>query len=146
MSPVHKLGSMTDPPPGRTWTCQRVTNGQKCGTKNPARLRKCVVCGKPRPKKKRPDHMRALDLPYEVFLAANGGREVCGICGKPPKPGKRLHRDHDHATGEPRGLLDLQCNRMLGNKRARWLRLAAFYLERHEDRIAAERGAVKDAA
>jgi hypothetical protein len=27
---------------------------------------------------------------------------------------------------------------MLGNKQARWLRLAAYYLERHEDRVRLE--------
>jgi hypothetical protein len=132
---VHQLGHMQ--PAGKTWRCQRQTGGKKCLHDNPSRLRKCQQCGKSRPPRKRPDHMKALDLPYEHYIEINGG-EHCGICGQPPKPGKRLHRDHDHKTGLGRGLLCFQCNRMLGNKQARWLRLAAYYLERHEDRVRLE--------
>ena len=40
---------------------------------------------------------------YEKVLEYQQG--VCYICGKPPKPGKNLHVDHDHKTGLTRGLL-----------------------------------------
>src|SRR5436189_5542489 len=30
---------------------------------------------------------------------------TCTICGEPPTEGKRLHLDHDHASGTPRGFL-----------------------------------------
>jgi len=46
---------------------------------------------------------------YDQILEYQGG--VCAICGRPPKPGKRLAVDHDHATGHVRGLLDFVCNR-----------------------------------
>lgn len=48
---------------------------------------------------------------YEQMLAnQNGG---CAICGKEPGQ-RRLHIDHDHATGVVRGLLCTRCNSSLG--------------------------------
>jgi hypothetical protein len=115
------------------WTCQRRASGRKCGHVNGGRLRKCGVCGKPRPARKRPAHMAALDIPYEAYVAISG-REVCGICGAPPSATRRLDRDHDHATGLPRGCLCHGCNRLLsGRVTPEWLRAAAAYLERSAD-------------
>lgn len=115
--------------PERTWTCQRVAAGEKCAAVNPRRLQKCQVCGKRRPATRRPAHMAALELPYEAWVEEFG--EVCGICGKPPKPGKRLHRDHDHRTGERRGLCCFLCNSALRPYMTLdWLRKAVAYLER----------------
>ena len=84
--------------------------------------------------KRKPAHMKALDIPYEVFVERNGG-EFCGICGAPPKT-RRLDRDHDHHTGRPRGVLCHLCNRTLSNRVTQeWLALAALYLARHEGMI-----------
>jgi hypothetical protein len=48
---------------------------------------------------------------YDELLARQGGG--CAICGR--KPGKiSLHIDHDHETGEIRGLLCVGCNNALG--------------------------------
>jgi hypothetical protein len=70
---------------------------------------------------------------YALMVQAQGGR--CLICGKIPEatahtPG--LHVDHNHETGEVRGLLCNNCNRALG-----WfqdsipvLKAAIVYLER----------------
>ncbi len=45
--------------------------------------------------------------------AVQGG--MCAICGRAPKAGKHLHVDHDHDTGEVRGLLCFSCNVGVGN-------------------------------
>lgn len=59
---------------------------------------------------------------------------VCGICGLPPKPGRRLNVDHDHGTGLVRGLLCSQCNVGLGalGDKAEGLEAALEYLRRHD--------------
>lgn len=117
-----------------TWTCRRQTEGVICGQVNQGKFRKCITCQKPRPARKRPAHMAALDLPYEHFVQINGG-EFCGICGAERKPEKRLDRDHDHRTGLPRGLLCWSCNRQLRTwSTVEWLLAAAAYLQRHLER------------
>jgi hypothetical protein len=46
------------------------------------------------------------------------GDGKCWICRKKPKPGKTLNVDHDHKTGQVRGLLDFFCNKfMIGRRR-----------------------------
>lgn len=70
--------------------------------------------------------MAALDVPYEEYIVINGG-ETCGICGCGPSPGRRLDRDHDHKTGQPRGLLCWVDNKFLR---------AAMTLERLEAAVA----------
>ena len=63
-------------------------------------------------------------------------RNVCDIC-KQPERAKRngvtrqLNRDHDHTTGEWRGLLCNRCNYAIGqmSDNPELLRLAAAYLE-----------------
>lgn len=49
---------------------------------------------------------------YEHVLQYQGG--VCFICKQPPKEGKNLHVDHNHKTGQTRGLLCWQDNAALG--------------------------------
>lgn len=114
----------------RAWTCQRVQAGERCRHENPSRKRKCEACGKPRPARKRRSHMVALDLDYEGFIELNGG-ETCGICGAAPPEGRKLYRDHSHASGLARGLLCFVCNRTLTNRvdNVDWLRRAILYLE-----------------
>jgi hypothetical protein len=75
--------------------------------------------------------MKALtDYDYAYYLALMGGVERCAICGRKPTANRKLDRDHDHKTGEPRGLLCVRCNRALPDWcGADWLRKAADYLE-----------------
>jgi hypothetical protein len=124
----------------RTWTCQRVTNGVKCGAKNRAIYRLCRACNKPRPPLRKTAAQKALTEPYEAWAEIYGDR--CGICGAVAKPGgKRLHRDHEHGSGLPRGILCFRCNSALRPyMTARWLRQAAYYLDRAEE-IRRERAA-----
>jgi hypothetical protein len=66
-------------------------------------------------------------LEYEAVLAHQQG--VCAISGKKPKT--VLHIDHDHKTGQVRGLLNSWINKGLAafQDNPEWLRKAADYLE-----------------
>ena len=85
------------------------------------------------PKRQRDGHLRrtfGLSLAeYDDLLARQGGK--CAICGRPPREGSSLHVDHDHETGEVRGLLCFRCNGGLGQfaEDGDRLRLAAEYLD-----------------
>lgn len=65
---------------------------------------------------------------YQQYWDAQGG--ACAIC----KLVKKLHVDHDHSTGDFRGLLCFECNAGLGNLKdsSSLLRSAANYLEEKE--------------
>ena len=77
---------------------------------------------------------------YQELLAAQDG--VCAICRQPPR-GKRkfLVVDHDHETGQIRGLLCVTCNIGLGALRDRTdlLQAALVYLEQARILVIAER-------
>lgn len=67
---------------------------------------------------------------YDELLDRQGG--VCAICSKSPEEeGQSLAVDHDHKSGEIRGLLCRYCNhRVIGRHRdANLLRRMAAYLE-----------------
>lgn len=66
---------------------------------------------------------------YQDLLDSQGGQ--CAICGTPPA-GQPLQVDHDHDTGEVRGLLCRNCNLGLGHFQDELSRLrsASAYLER----------------
>jgi hypothetical protein len=67
---------------------------------------------------------------YDLMFERQGGR--CAICMRRPRT-RRLAVDHDHGSGEIRGLLCSRCNnKVLGGsgESASLLRRAASYLER----------------
>ena len=68
---------------------------------------------------------------YEQMLADQGGK--CATCRR-EDPKKRLAVDHDHETGEVRGLLCGPCNRFLGwiNENPEVLRVMTAYLNKIE--------------
>lgn len=54
----------------------------------------------------------------------------CKICGVVPE--KKLHVDHDHATGKVRGLLCPPCNKQLGYfEKDGWVASMQAYLDGH---------------
>lgn len=89
-----------------------------------------------KPKRRVPKHAQVLrDTTYEA--AATRSQELhggelhhCAVCGRPP--GERKHdRDHDHRTGELRGLACWKCNReLLRGHTVETLRACLAYLER----------------
>lgn len=64
---------------------------------------------------------------YAAMLLRQGG---CAICGE-TRHRKQMHIDHDHSTGQVRGILCFKCNVGLGNfgDSAENLRAALAYLE-----------------
>lgn len=80
-----------------------------------------------------PDHARLITLrqygltpeSYAELLRSQGGG--CAICGSTEK---RLHIDHDHRSGQRRGVLCQSCNHGLGNflESPRLMRVAMRYL------------------
>jgi hypothetical protein len=63
----------------------------------------------------------------DAMVEAQGG--TCAVC-----PGKPEHVDHDHETGQVRGILCFNCNQSLGNVRddPNVLRGLARYLDKHK--------------
>ena len=68
---------------------------------------------------------------YDAMLEAQGGG--CYICGRAPRDDISLHVDHDHSTGEVRGILCFRCNNALADfqEDTRLLRNAIGYLAAH---------------
>lgn len=67
---------------------------------------------------------------HDAILDAQGGG--CAVCGHTCPTGKRLAVDHDHVTGQVRGLLCVNCNKGIGHLRDSHVLLAkaAGYLTR----------------
>jgi hypothetical protein len=52
---------------------------------------------------------------YDVIYKGQGGK--CAICQRATGASRKLSVDHDHKTGEVRGLLCRVCNNLLGHAR-----------------------------
>jgi hypothetical protein len=66
---------------------------------------------------------------YNLLFEKQKG--ICLVCEKSPAPGNKLVPDHNHETGEIRGLLHIKCNLGIGNLQDDPIlcRKAATYLE-----------------
>ena len=80
---------------------------------------------------------------YDAMLEAQGG--VCAICKQPRPENRTLHVDHDHETGEIRGLLCFRCNNALGDFEEQYelFQKAADYLDRDDELTGLARERVK---
>jgi hypothetical protein len=80
---------------------------------------------------------------YDELLEVQGG--VCAICGEARPEDRALHVDHDHETGEVRGLLCFRCNNALGDLREEYelFQRAANYLDRDAELTDLARARVK---
>jgi len=67
----------------------------------------------------------------------DGQRGLCASCGDPLIPGQQTHVDHDHATGQIRGLLCRRCNAAEGFLLGSALRAEklAAYLKRNAPKL-----------
>ncbi len=137
------------------WTCRT------CGFRNDRTSQKChgvvreVVdqgerfrpCSTRRPKARVPAHARTLrDDSYATYRATNErlhgsafdlaewDADCCGVCGKRPTTARHMDRDHDHATGLPRGLAcpgNTGCNALMPRQMTlERARAVVGYLER----------------
>jgi hypothetical protein len=80
---------------------------------------------------------------YRAMLETQGG--VCAICKQPRPENRTLHVDHDHGTGEIRGLLCFRCNNALGDFEEQYqlFQRAANYLDRDDELAALARARAK---
>lgn len=77
-------------------------------------------------------------MDYDALFAEQDGR--CGVCGKKWEPltkagvkARKMHRDHNHTTLQPRGLLCANCNRHLKDRfPTSWYLKAYNYLRRYD--------------
>lgn len=124
----------------------RITQTQKWHTENKGRVRELVKAWQERnPEWHQQNMLRGKARRYGLdedlviaYVGAHGGR--CDICGRTAEEAGEQHRgggrlciDHDHATGEFRGLICHPCNLMLKDSQddPGILRTAAAYLEDH---------------
>lgn len=73
----------------------------------------------------------------QVRALMDSQKGCCAVCREPLPGGNQTHIDHDHDTGQVRGILCGQCNRAEGLLRRSPLiaeRLAA-YLRKHAPRL-----------
>ncbi len=105
----------------------------------------CLVCTNKESRQYRKDNpsfersqtlKKAWGLSLEAFESwSEQQNNVCAICQNPNGWRKHLVVDHNHETGNLRGLLCDRCNRAIGffEDNPALLRKAALYLEKHKD-------------
>lgn len=156
---LHEFGRNTSKSDGLATRC-RACNREAAREKkqawlavNPDYMREYRQQNKERIAKQQSDRQKRLaktiklkryglsEAEFEAKRESQAGR--CAICnGEPTGRWKTLHIDHDHKTGQVRGLLCNECNTALGMFRdsADLLRKAAEYLEQYRKMFAHEAG------
>ena len=76
-----------------------------------------------------------IDEYNSMFNAQNGKCAICGSYGDESKPHRKLYIDHNHMTGNVRGLLCHKCNFMIGqaNDDTSILQKGIDYLRKYEE-------------
>ncbi|GGU54675.1 endonuclease domain-containing protein [Streptomyces lavendofoliae] len=135
----------TDEEARTCWTCDERKPADEFYRQGKGRLRHCKACVRQKDR----DRYKATNGKDRVFdqslrrlygitidqyrakEAEQQGR--CGLCRCIPQTDRRMHVDHDHATGKLRDLLCHHCNLLLGNAQdsVERLRQAIAYLDRH---------------
>lgn len=122
------------PKRGRPWKtiCKHGHNLSETRRQNKAGNFYCSTCRKDRERQDRLRYLygeNATPALYDELYDQQGGR--CAICGAPPN-GRRLGLDHDHDTGEIRGLLCVNCNSAIGKlcEEPALFEIAVVYLTR----------------
>jgi hypothetical protein len=98
---------------------------------NKEKIKQYIINSKQQRRKLKLKHYGITPEQYNEIFNRQKGK--CAICGKPQTElKKRLHIDHNHITGEIRGLLCFNCNLILGmsNDNSEQLRNAADYLDK----------------
>lgn len=108
---LHRLSSV-----------DRVNRSAHCSACGPTSIRKrgadkwrCCAAGQGDPRRLRRRRQRKYGISEEeisAIVAGQGG--VCAICFGPPAAYGKFAVDHDHSTGEVRGLLCSTCNSGIG--------------------------------
>lgn len=77
---------------------------------------------------------RQFDMTEEEYQEKHAEQKgVCAICGRPQKQ-IRLAVDHNHTTGQVRGLLCCACNRVVGYlENEEWMERAQSYLTKYKE-------------
>ena len=105
--PERKRVPETEWPPGRRW-CAGCQSFRRLGLDVAPSASRCRPCASAAAHASRTKAVYGLEAEeYEAILEVQGG--VCAICTQRPVS-KRLAVDHDHRTGEVRGLLCSRCN------------------------------------
>lgn len=106
-SPERKRVPESEWPEGRRW-CAGCQSFRRLGLDVAPSASRCRPCASRASHASRTKATYGLDpAEYERLLEAQGS--VCAICEQAPRS-KRLAVDHDHGTGEVRGLLCSRCN------------------------------------
>lgn len=94
----------------------KTTRGERCAKRDGHPGRHQSVAARDRSRDQRVCKVYGLKPgAYDLIYAAQGGK--CFICQRATGKTRRLAVDHNHKTGEVRGLLCKTCNRMLGHLR-----------------------------